>query len=122
MDRGEGAHLRFHKGTLPGFTPARASHLPELVIEFLVRFLSVLLYVILILVVLATLGVDVSSVVLGLSAVIGSSSASASRTPSPTSPPGSGWRLSVPSIRASSSRSTASPGRSRLSASWRPSS
>lgn len=58
---------------ISAFTKAlsRASHLPELVIEFLVRFLSVLLYVILVLVVLATLGVDVSSVVLGLSAVIG---------------------------------------------------
>jgi small-conductance mechanosensitive channel len=42
-----------------------------LVVEFLVRFFSILLYVILILVVMATLGFDVSSVVLGLSAVIG---------------------------------------------------
>ncbi|MDD3934603.1 MAG: mechanosensitive ion channel family protein [Methanoculleus sp.] len=55
------------------FTKAlsRASHLPDLVIEFLVRFFSVLLYVILVLTVLAALGIDVSSVVLGLSAVIG---------------------------------------------------
>ncbi|KLK88514.1 mechanosensitive ion channel protein MscS [Methanoculleus sediminis] len=50
---------------------SRASNLPGLVIEFLIRFFSVLLYVILALVVLATLGFDVSSVVLGLSAVIG---------------------------------------------------
>ncbi|NLA38494.1 MAG: mechanosensitive ion channel family protein [Methanomicrobiales archaeon] len=49
----------------------RASHLPELVTEFLVRFLSILLYVIVILVVLATLGVDISSMVIGLSAAIG---------------------------------------------------
>ncbi|WP_292364203.1 MULTISPECIES: mechanosensitive ion channel family protein [unclassified Methanoculleus] len=50
---------------------SRASNLPALIIEFLVRFFSVLLYVILALVVLATLGFDVSSMVLGLSAVIG---------------------------------------------------
>ncbi|MFA7198567.1 MAG: mechanosensitive ion channel family protein [Methanoculleus sp.] len=50
---------------------SRASKLPALVIEFLVRFFSVLLYVILALIVLATLGFDVSSMVLGLSAVIG---------------------------------------------------
>jgi small-conductance mechanosensitive channel len=52
-------------------TLSHSSRLPELVMEFLVRFFSVLLYVILVLVVLAALGVDVSSVVLGLSAVIG---------------------------------------------------
>ncbi|HPD51611.1 MAG TPA: mechanosensitive ion channel family protein, partial [Methanoculleus sp.] len=47
---------------------SRASKLSGLVVEFLVRFFSILLYVILILVVMATLGFDVSSVVLGLSA------------------------------------------------------
>ncbi|KUG19585.1 small-conductance mechanosensitive channel [hydrocarbon metagenome] len=52
-------------------TLSRTSRLPGLVVEFLVRFFSILLYVILVLVVLAALGVDVSSVVLGLSAVIG---------------------------------------------------
>ena len=50
---------------------SRASKLSGLVVEFLVRFFSILLYVILILIVMATLGFDVSSVVLGLSAVIG---------------------------------------------------
>jgi small conductance mechanosensitive channel len=50
---------------------SRTSHLPELVIEFLVRFFSALLYVIVILLVLATLGIDVGSMVLGLSAIIG---------------------------------------------------
>ena len=50
---------------------SRASRLPVLVVEFLVRFFSVLLYVILLLLVIAAIGVDVSSVVLGLSAVIG---------------------------------------------------
>jgi len=55
------------------FTTAlsRASNLPGLVVEFLARFFSVLLYVILALIVLAALGVDISSMVLGLSAVIG---------------------------------------------------
>ncbi|MDD3069774.1 MAG: mechanosensitive ion channel family protein, partial [Methanoculleus horonobensis] len=38
---------------------SRASKLPGLVVEFLVRFFSVLLYVILALIVLATLGFDV---------------------------------------------------------------
>jgi small conductance mechanosensitive channel len=52
-------------------TLSRASRLPELVAEFLARFLSVLLYVILALLILSTLGIDISSVVLGLSAVIG---------------------------------------------------
>jgi small-conductance mechanosensitive channel len=50
---------------------SRASHLPALVAEFLVRFFSILLYVILVLVVLSAIGIDISSVVLGLSAVIG---------------------------------------------------
>ncbi|WP_301665264.1 mechanosensitive ion channel family protein [Methanoculleus frigidifontis] len=49
----------------------RTSRLSALIIELLVRFFSILLYVILVLIVLATLGFDVSSVVLGLSAVIG---------------------------------------------------
>ncbi|WP_406660216.1 mechanosensitive ion channel family protein [Methanolobus sp. ZRKC3] len=45
--------------------------LPELVIEFLARFLRALLYVAILLAVVSTLGVDTSSVVVGLSAVIG---------------------------------------------------
>ncbi|KQC04430.1 MAG: mechanosensitive ion channel protein MscS [Methanoculleus sp. SDB] len=48
-----------------------ASRLPDLVTEFLVRFFAVLLYVIVILLVLAVLGIDVGSMVLGLSAIIG---------------------------------------------------
>lgn len=50
---------------------SRASRLPGLIVEFLVRFFSILLYVILILIVIATIGFDISSMVLGLSAVIG---------------------------------------------------
>jgi len=49
----------------------RSSRLPELLIEFLVRFFSALVYVIVIVIVLATLGIDVGSIVLGLSAIIG---------------------------------------------------
>ncbi len=45
--------------------------LPELVVEFLARFLSSLLYVMVILIAVAAVGVEVGSVVLGLSAVIG---------------------------------------------------
>ncbi|MCQ1535921.1 mechanosensitive ion channel family protein [Methanosarcina sp. KYL-1] len=45
--------------------------LPELIIEFLARFLSVLLYVIVILAFLKSLGFDVDSFIVGLSAVIG---------------------------------------------------
>ncbi|HIH72269.1 MAG: Small-conductance mechanosensitive channel [Thermococcales archaeon 44_46] len=45
--------------------------LPGLVIEFLARFLSALLYVVVILLAVRALGVNVGSVVLGLSAVIG---------------------------------------------------
>lgn len=45
--------------------------LPELVIEFLGRFLGVLLYVIIILLVVGSLGIRIDSVVIGLSAVIG---------------------------------------------------
>lgn len=50
---------------------SRASKLPGLVVEFLVRFFSILLYVILALIATATIVFDISSVVLGLSAVIG---------------------------------------------------
>ena len=49
----------------------KKTKLPELVIEFLVRFLRALLYVAILLAVVSALGVDVSSVVVGLSAVIG---------------------------------------------------
>jgi small-conductance mechanosensitive channel len=45
--------------------------LPSLVIDFLARFFSILLYVIVILATLSTLNFDVGPVVLGLSAVIG---------------------------------------------------
>jgi small conductance mechanosensitive channel len=47
------------------------TELPELVAELLVRFLSVLLYVIVILLAVAALGFSVNAVVIGLSAVIG---------------------------------------------------
>ncbi|MBN2109898.1 MAG: mechanosensitive ion channel family protein [Methanosarcinaceae archaeon] len=49
----------------------KKTKLPELVSEFLVRFLRALLYVAVLLAVVSTLGVDISSVVVGLSAVIG---------------------------------------------------
>ncbi len=45
--------------------------LPDLVIEFLSRFLSALLYVLIILLFVGALGVQIGSVILGLSAVIG---------------------------------------------------
>ena len=45
--------------------------LPELVVEFLARFLSALLYVVVILLAVSAVGIAVGSVVLGLSAVIG---------------------------------------------------
>ena len=45
--------------------------LPELVVEFLARFLSALLYVVVILLAVSAVGIVVGSVVLGLSAVIG---------------------------------------------------
>ena len=45
--------------------------LPELIVEFLGRLFSVLLYVVVILLAVRALGIAVSSVVLGLSAVIG---------------------------------------------------
>ncbi|AEH59955.1 MscS Mechanosensitive ion channel [Methanosalsum zhilinae DSM 4017] len=47
------------------------SNLPQLVIEFLSKFFSVLLYIAVILIFVSSLGFDVNSVVLGLSAVIG---------------------------------------------------
>ncbi len=50
---------------------SRVSKLPDLVVEFLVRFFAILLYVLLTLIVIATIGFDISSVVIGLSAVIG---------------------------------------------------
>lgn len=49
----------------------KKTKLPELVIEFLVRFLRALLYVGVLLAFVSALRVDVSSVVVGLSAVIG---------------------------------------------------
>ena len=49
----------------------KRTQLPELVTEFLSKFLLAFLYVAVILAVVATLGVDISSVVVGLSAVIG---------------------------------------------------
>lgn len=49
----------------------KKTKLPELVTEFLVRFLRALLYVGVLLAVVSTLGIDTSSVVVGLSAVIG---------------------------------------------------
>ncbi len=60
-------------GFLSGFfrNGLNKTNLPALVTEFLVRFLRALLYVAVLLAVVSTLGVDVSSVVLGLSAVIG---------------------------------------------------
>ncbi|MEA1984680.1 MAG: mechanosensitive ion channel family protein [Euryarchaeota archaeon] len=45
--------------------------LPEMVAEFLTHFLSALLYVAILLIALSTLNFDISSVVVGLSAVIG---------------------------------------------------
>ncbi|EEB73205.1 mechanosensitive ion channel family protein [Thermococcus sp. AM4] len=49
----------------------KKTKLPELVVEFLGRFLSALLYVAVILLAVSALGIGVGSVVLGLSAVIG---------------------------------------------------
>jgi len=49
----------------------KKTKLPPLVIEFLGRFLEVLLYVIVVIVALGIVGVSVSPVILGLSAVIG---------------------------------------------------
>ncbi|WP_456365472.1 mechanosensitive ion channel family protein [Thermococcus sp.] len=49
----------------------RKTKLPELVVEFLTRFFSALLYVAVILLAVRALGIGVGSVVVGLSAVIG---------------------------------------------------
>ncbi|MEL4305746.1 mechanosensitive ion channel family protein [Methanococcoides sp. LMO-2] len=49
----------------------KKTELPELVAEFLSRFVLALLYVAVILATVSTLGADISSVVVGLSAVIG---------------------------------------------------
>lgn len=49
----------------------KKTKLPELVVEFLGRFLSALLYVAVILLAVSALEIGVGSVVLGLSAVIG---------------------------------------------------
>ena len=50
---------------------ARTSRLPELISEFMVRFFSILLYILILFAVLATLGMDVGSAVIGLSAIVG---------------------------------------------------
>ena len=49
----------------------KRSKIPELAASFLVQFLSALLYVAVLLAVFTTLGITVSSIILGLSAVIG---------------------------------------------------
>ncbi|ASJ11247.1 mechanosensitive ion channel protein MscS [Thermococcus sp. P6] len=49
----------------------KKTRLPELVVEFLARFLSALLYVAVLLLAVRALGIQTGSVVLGLSAVIG---------------------------------------------------
>ena len=49
----------------------KKAKLPPILVEFLVRFLSALLYVMIILAFAAALGFDVNSIVLGLSAVVG---------------------------------------------------
>ncbi|MFP3871740.1 MAG: mechanosensitive ion channel family protein [Candidatus Natronoplasma sp.] len=49
----------------------KKTKLPMLVIDFLGRFLSILLYIIIILVAASTVGLNVSSAVLGFSAVVG---------------------------------------------------
>ncbi|NJE10451.1 mechanosensitive ion channel family protein [Thermococcus sp. MAR1] len=49
----------------------KKTKLPPLVIEFLGRFLSILLYVVVIIVALGAVGISVSPLILGLSAVIG---------------------------------------------------
>lgn len=52
-------------------TLTRTSILPGLIVELLLRIVSVTLYFIVILIVLATLNVDVGSIVIGLSAIVG---------------------------------------------------
>ena len=49
----------------------KRTKLPELVVEFLARFLSILLYIIVVFAFLGTLGFDVNGFVIGLSAVVG---------------------------------------------------
>ena len=49
----------------------KTAKLPQLIAEFLVRFMRALLYVAVLLVFISALGVDVSAVVIGLSAIIG---------------------------------------------------
>ncbi|MEF8832602.1 MAG: mechanosensitive ion channel family protein, partial [Candidatus Thermoplasmatota archaeon] len=49
----------------------KKSKLPSLVIEFLSRFLSTIFYVVVLLMAISVVGVDVGSVVLGFSAVLG---------------------------------------------------
>ncbi len=49
----------------------RRTNLSDILIEFLARFFGILLYVIVILIVLSTLGVDVGAILLSLSAVVG---------------------------------------------------
>jgi len=49
----------------------RRTNLSDILIEFLARFFGILLYVIVILIVMSTLGVDVGAILLSLSAVVG---------------------------------------------------
>ncbi|WP_292462868.1 mechanosensitive ion channel family protein [Methanolobus sp.] len=49
----------------------KTAKLPQLIAEFLVRFMRILLYVAVLLAFISALGVDVSAVVIGLSAIIG---------------------------------------------------
>ncbi|EHR78392.1 small mechanosensitive ion channel protein MscS [Thermococcus litoralis DSM 5473] len=60
------------KVTVKSFKMAlKKTKLPELIIEFLAKFLSALLYVAVILLAVRALGIETGSIVLGLSAVIG---------------------------------------------------
>jgi len=60
------------KITVKSFKMAlKKTNLPELIIEFLAKFLSALLYVAVILLAVRALGLETGSIVLGLSAVIG---------------------------------------------------
>ncbi len=49
----------------------RRTKLPEMLVDFMVSVITILLYIFVLLAALPTLGVDVSSIVLGLSAIIG---------------------------------------------------
>ncbi len=49
----------------------KSTKLPELVVEFLTRFLSILLYIMVVFAFLGTLGFDINGFVIGLSAVVG---------------------------------------------------